>query len=196
MEPLTDNQRKVFEFLRDRSGDGIPPTVREIGAAVGMTSTSTVQRNLDALEEKGYIMRDPLRKRTIRIVGQAEHVHHVPLLGTVTAGAPILAVEQIESYLPYSGYVSKDKPLFALHVRGESMLNAGIRDGDIIFAEKTATARNGDIVVALLEDEATVKTFYKENGHFRLQPENDAYQPIIVNEVIILGKVVALLRYY
>ena len=128
---------------------------------------------------------------TVREIG-----HHVPLLGTVTAGQPILAVEQVESYLPYSGYVSPDKQLFALHVRGESMLNAGILDGDIIFAERTPVARNGDMVVALIEDEATVKTFYKEDGHFRLQPENDAFEPIIVDEVAILGKVVAVLRYY
>ena len=137
-----------------------------------------------------------MHKRSIKIVGQAENIHHVPLLGTVTAGQPILAVEQVESYLPYAGYVSPDKQLFALHVRGESMLNAGILDGDIIFAERTPVARNGDMVVALIEDEATVKTFYKEDGHFRLQPENDAFEPIIVNEVAIQGKVVAVLRYY
>ena len=150
----------------------------------------------EALEEKGYIIRNPMHKRSIKIVGQAENIHHVPLLGTVTAGQPILAMEEVESYIPYAGYVAPDKQLFALHVRGESMLGAGIFDGDIIFAERTPVAKNGDMVVALIEDEATVKTFYKENGHFRLQPENDAFEPIIVPEVIILGKVVALLRYY
>ena len=196
MKPLSENQYNILEYLKQRASDGVPPSVREICRAVGLRSTSSVQSNLDALEEKGYIVRDPLLKRSIRIVGQAENVHHVPLLGTVTAGMPILAVEQIESYLPYSGYVSKDKPLFALHVRGESMLGAGILDGDIIFAERTPVARNGEMVVALIDDEATVKTFYKENGHFRLQPENDAFEPIIVNEVVILGKVVAVLRYY
>ena len=196
MKPLSENQYNILEYLKQRASDGVPPSVREICQAVGLRSTSSVQSNLDALEEKGYIVRDPLLKRSIRIVGQAENVHHVPLLGTVTAGMPILAVEQIESYLPYSGYVSKDKPLFALHVRGESMLGAGILDGDIIFAERTPVARNGEMVVALIDDEATVKTFYKENGHFRLQPENDAFEPIIVNEVVILGKVVAVLRYY
>ena len=197
MKPINSTQKKIYEFLVERSQQGTaPPSVREICAAVGLKSTSSVQTNLDILEESGYIERDPMLKRSIRICGQAENVTHVPLLGTVTAGMPILAVEQIESYVPYSGYVSKDKPLFALHVRGESMINAGILDGDIIFVERTPAARDGEIVVAMIEDEATVKRFYKENGHFRLQPENDAYEPIITNEVIILGKVVALYRYY
>ncbi len=196
MEKLTENQSRIFEYLKERLGSGIVPTVREICQAVGLSSTSSVQLNLNALEEKGYITRDPLLKRSIRIVGQADNVRHVPLLGVVTAGIPILAVEQIESYIPYSGRTSSDKEMFALRVRGESMLGAGILDGDILFAEKTPTARNGDIVVALIEDEATVKTFYKENGHFRLQPENDAFEPIIVNELVILGKVVGLTRYF
>ena len=196
MKGLTQSQAKILEFLKERlSVTSIPPSVREICSAVGLKSTSSVQNNLNVLEELGYIQRDPMLKRSIRIMGQAENVHHVPLLGTVTAGMPILAVEQIETYLPYSGYVSSDKPLFALRVKGESMINAGIFDGDIIFAEQTPVARNGEIVVALIEDEATVKTFYKENGHFRLQPENDTYEPIIVPEVAILGKVVAVLRY-
>ncbi len=197
MKPINSTQKKIYEFLVERSQQGTsPPSVREICAAVGLKSTSSVQTNLDILEESGYIERDPLLKRSIRICGQAENVTHVPLLGTVTAGMPILAVEQIESYIPYSGYISKDKPLFALHVRGESMINAGIHDGDIIFVERTPDARDGEIVVALIEDEATVKRFFKENGHFRLQPENDAFEPIICTEVAILGKVVALLRYY
>ena len=193
---LTDNQQAILEFLKERSGGGVPPSVREICQAVGLKSTSSVQANLDALEEKGYIIRDPMLKRSIRIVGQAENVRHVPLLGTVTAGIPILAVEQIESYIPFTGgHISADSEMFALKVRGESMLGAGIYDGDILFVEKTPYARNGDIVVALIEDEATVKTFYKENGHFRLQPENDAFEPIIVDELVILGKAVAMMRY-
>lgn len=196
MKSLSENQYRILEYLKERAGAGAVPSVREICQAVGLRSTSSVQNNLDVLEEKGYIERDPMLKRSIRIVGQAENVRHVPLLGTVTAGLPILAVEQIECYLPFSGaHISSDKDMFALRVRGESMLGAGILDGDILFAEKTPTARNGDIVVALIEDEATVKTFYKENGHFRLQPENDAFEPIIVNELIILGKVVAVMRY-
>ncbi len=197
MNPISDTQRKIYDFLVERSQtNGVPPSVREIGAAVGLSSTSSVQANLDALENAGYIERDPMLKRSIRIVGQAENVISVPLLGTVAAGQPILAVEQAEDYLPYNGRVSKDKPLFALKVKGESMLWAGILDGDIVFAERTPVASNGEMVVALVGDEATVKTFYKENGHFRLQPENDAFEPIIVNEVTILGKVVAVMRYY
>lgn len=196
MRPINDTQQKIYEFLCERSQCGVPPSVREIGAAVGLRSTSSVQANLDALEEAGYIERDPLLKRSIRVLGQAENVTSVPLLGTVTAGMPILAVEQIEGYIAYNGRVSKDNSLFALRVRGESMLWAGILDGDIVVVEKTPTARNGEIVVAMIEDEATVKRFYKEDGHFRLQPENDAFEPIITNEVIILGKVIALYRYY
>ncbi len=195
MNSISATQKKIYEFLVERSQNGVPPSVREICAAVGLKSTSSVQANLDALEEAGYISRDPLLKRSIRICGQEENVTHVPLLGTVTAGMPILAVEQIEAYIPYSGYVSADKPVFALRVKGESMINAGILDGDIIFAEKTPAAANGEIVIAMIEDEATVKRFYKEDGHFRLQPENDAFEPIICDEVVILGKVVAVLRY-
>ena len=142
MNTLTSNQQKILDFLKDRLSQGVPPSVREIGKAVGLSSTSSVQSNLTALEEKGFIERDPLLKRSIRIVGQSENVHHVPLLGVVTAGTPILAVEQVEAYLPYTGKVSKDKPVFALHVRGESMINKGILDGDIIFSEKTPVARN------------------------------------------------------
>jgi repressor LexA len=139
-------------------------------------------------------MRDPLLKRSIRLLGQVDNVLSVPLLGTVTAGMPILAVEQIEGYIPYSGRVSRDKPLFALRVRGDSMIKAGILNGDIVIAEKTPYAANGETVIAMIDDEATVKRFYKEKGHFRLQPENDDFEPIISNEVIILGKVLALYR--
>ena len=193
---LNDTQRRIYDFLVERSADGIPPSVREIGTAVGLRSTSSVQANLDALEEKGYITRDPMLKRSIRIVCQNDNITQVPIVGTVTAGAPILAVESIEGYFPYTGSVSRDKPLFALHVRGESMIEAGILDGDLVIAEKTPYARNGDLVVALVEDEATVKTFYKEDGYYRLQPENPSYMPIIVSDVSILGKVVAVMRYY
>lgn len=193
---LNDTQRRIYDFLVERSADGIPPSVREIGTAVGLRSTSSVLANLDALEEKGYITRDPMLKRSIRIVGQNDNITQVPIVGTVTAGAPILAVESIEGYFPYTGSVSRDKPLFALHVRGESMIEAGILDGDLVIAEKTPYARNGDLVVALVEDEATVKTFYKEDGYYRLQPENPSYMPIIVSDVSILGKVVAVMRYY
>ena len=184
MKDISKTQKRIYEYLLERSQDGVPPSVREIGAAVGLSSTSSVQANLDALEQAGYIQRDPLKKRTIRILGREDNVvANVPIVGTVTTVA-------------YSGHTTSDKTLFALKVRGESMIQAGILDGDLVIAEKTPVARNGEIVVAMIEDEATVKTFYKENGHFRLQPENDTYEPIIVNEVSILGKVVAVIRYY
>jgi len=194
---LNKTQQKVYDFLVERVQTGVPPSVREIGERVGLRSTSSVQANLDALEAFGLITRDPMHKRSIRIAGLNNMaIQQVPLLGMVTAGQPILAVEQIESYLPYTGPVSRDKSLFALRVRGESMINSGILDGDIIFVEKTPVAANGEIVVAMIEDEATVKTFFKENGRFRLQPENDHMDPIFCDEVVILGKVVSLLRYY
>ncbi len=197
MKEINATQQRIYEYLEERMQTGYPPSVREICQAVGLKSTSSVQANLDALERAGYIERDPMLKRSIRLVTNGDdNVTNVPIVGTVTAGMPILAVEQIEGYLPYSGRVSSDKPLFALKVRGDSMINAGIFDGDIIVVEKTPTALNGEIVVAMVEDEATVKRFYKENGHFRLQPENDDYEPIIVNEVVILGKVVSLVRYF
>ncbi len=196
MKPITPIQQKIYEFLVEMARENTTPSVREIGAAVGLRSTSSVQANLDALEAAGYIQRPPMLKRCIKIVGQADNVAHVPVLGTVTAGMPILAVEEIEGYLPFSMPGAQSKELFALKVKGESMLWAGILDGDIVIVERTPTAKNGEIVVALIEDEATVKTFYKEDGHFRLQPENDAYQPIIVDEVVILGKVIASYRYY
>ena len=192
---LNKTQEKVYDFLVERVQTGVPPSVREIGERVGLRSTSSVQANLDALEALGLIIRDSMNKRSIRVTG-IQYPMQVPLLGTVTAGQPILAVEQIESYLPYTGPVSRDKSLFALRVRGESMINAGILDGDIVFVEKTPVANNGDIAVCMIEDEATVKTFYKEDGRFRLQPENDYMEPIYCNEVVILGKVVSLLRYY
>ena len=194
MKELTPTQKKIYEFLAERAQKNIPPSVREIGQAVGLKSTSSVQSNLDALEAAGYIERDPMLKRTIRVKNEADDVIQVPLIGTVTAGMPILAVESIEGYVPFSA--RSDKPLFALKVKGDSMINAGILNGDIIIAEKTPTAANGEIVVALLEDEATVKRFYKEADHFRLQPENDDYAPIISNEIIILGKVISLIRYF
>jgi len=198
MAEINNTQKKIYEYLMERTQTSkVPPSVREIAAAVGLKSTSSVQANLDALEQAGYIERDPMIKRSIRVCNEVENDYtQVPLVGTVAAGSPILAVEQIESYIPFAASASRDKPLFALKVRGESMLNAGILPGDIVVVEKTPAAENGDIVVALIEDEATVKTFYKEKGHFRLQPENDAYEPIIVDEVIILGKVKGLIRNY
>lgn len=195
MENLTEKQKAVFQYIKEIIGvRGVAPSVREIGEAVGLRSTSSVQYNLDALEEKGYIKRDAKLKRTIRIAGSAENVSHIPLVGTVTAGLPILATQQIEDYIALSGVSGEN--LFALHIKGDSMVNAGILDGDIVVIEQCPVADNGEIVVALIGDEATVKRFYKENGHFRLQPENDKYEPIIVDECAILGKVKTLVRNY
>ena len=196
MSDINSTQLKIYEYLKERAADGVPPTVREIGAAVGLRSTSSVQANLDALEEKGYISRDPMHKRSIRLSACAENVTSVPLLGTVAAGMPILAYEDVEDYIPYNGPKSGQRELFALKVKGESMINVGILNGDIAIIEKCEVASNGDIVVALIGDEATIKTFYKEDGHFRLQPENDSLEPIITDEVAILGKLVSLIRHY
>ena len=195
MEKLNDKQKEIFEYIKEIiSQRGIAPSVREIGSAVGLSSTSSVQYNLNALEEAGYITRESNLKRTIRICGSAATVNHIPLLGTVTAGVPILATQQIEDYIALSGVSGAN--LFALHVKGDSMINAGIFNGDIVVVEQTPVAENGDILVALINDEATVKRFYKENGQFRLQPENDKYEPIIVDECAVLGKVKTLIRSY
>lgn len=195
MNNLTEKQNAIFEYIKDKiSQTGVAPSVREIGEAVGLRSTSSVQYNLNALEEAGYIKRDANLKRTIRIAGSAESIAHIPLVGTVTAGLPILATQHIEEYIALSGVNGSN--LFALHVKGDSMVNAGIFDGDIVVVEQTPVADNGDIVVALIDDEATVKRFYKEDGYFRLQPENDKYKPIIVKKCAVLGKVKRLIRTY
>ena len=197
MEQITKTQKAIFDYIESvLSGRGITPSVREIASAVGLKSTSSVQYNLNALEKSGYIQRDPNLKRTIRIVSNQGKVNYVPLIGTVTAGLPILATQSIEEYIPFSSNFTDDKTVFALKIRGDSMVNAGILDGDIVFVEQSATARNGDIVVALIDEEATVKRFFKDNGCFRLQPENDNFEPIIVKDLQILGKVVSVIRYY
>ena len=195
MKPLTKSQQKIYDFLKDRSQYGIPPSVREICAATGVKSTSTVHAHLKALENLGYISRDAGLNRAIHIEG-CEQTAQVPILGKVTAGLPILAVEEIQGYLPITASQQRGRELFALTVQGESMKNAGILDGDYVVVERTPTARDGDIVVALIEDEATVKRLYRETDCVRLQPENDAFEPIYAKEVIILGKVVSVVRYY
>ena len=195
MKPLTKSQQKIYDFLKDRSQYGIPPSVREICAATGLKSTSTVHAHLKALENLGYISRDAGLNRAIHIEG-CEQTAQVPILGKVTAGLPILAGEEIHGYLPITASQQRGRELFALTVQGESMKNAGILDGDYVVVERTPTARDGDIVVALIEDEATVKRLYRETDCVRLQPENDAFEPIYAKEVIILGKVVSVVRYY
>lgn len=195
MDGLNKTQKKMFEYIKSVISErGIAPSVREIGVAVGLKSTSTVQYNLNALEKAGFIERDPNLKRTIRIAGVNLKTVPVPLVGTVTAGKPILATEMIEEYIPVA--MRKSGNYFALHVKGDSMINAHILDGDIVIVEQTPVASNGEIVVALIDDEATVKRFFKENGQFRLQPENDEYEPIIVDELAILGRVATVIRNY
>lgn len=193
MKPLTKSQQKVYDYIRECAQESRIPSVREICAVTGLKSTSTVHLHLKTLEEKGLIERDKGLNRSIRLSG-SEKSAQIPIMGRVTAGMPILAVEDIEGYVPVSESVRRGRELFALRVCGESMINAGILDGDIAIVHRTPVADNGDIVVALIEDEATVKRFYKENGHFRLQPENDAYEPIIVDEVVLLGKLVSIYR--
>ena len=194
MEKLSKRQKECLDFIRDSiEENGVAPTVREIETGLGYLSPSSAQYTINQLEKKGYIERDPMRKRTIRLVGYDTKAYHIPIVGTVTAGQPILAVESIEDYIPVP-VKNKGRNMFALKVRGDSMINAAILDGDVVVVEQTPVAQNGEIVVALIEDEATVKRFYKENGHFRLQPENEAYEPIIVDEVAILGKVNMVIR--
>ena len=194
MASLTKSQQLVYDYLCSTMAErAVPPSVREICAATGLRSTSTVHSPLKSLEALGYITRDSFLNRSIHIVG-ASAAKQVPILGKVTAGLPILAVEDIEGYIPYPDKSGKE--LFALHVDGLSMINAGILDGDYVIAEKTPVAENGEIVVGMIGDEATVKRFYKEKGTFRLQPENPDFEPIISDEITILGKVIAVIRYY
>ena len=193
MRELTTKESAVFDLIRRSIEKGVIPSVREIGAELGIKSTSSVHRYLTSLEEKGYIERGDGLNRSIRLPGS--QVSHIPVLGVVTAGQPILAVESVEEYIPVQ-LRGNSKELFALRVRGESMIKAGILDGDLIIARRTPTAENGEIVVALIDDEATVKRFYKDNGGFRLQPENDTMEPIYTDHLMILGRVVGLQREY
>lgn len=199
-EQLSDKQQQILEFIKRRILDkGYPPAVREICEAVNLRSTSSVHSHLETLERKGCIHRDPTKPRAIEITDDdfnlaRREIINIPVVGTVTAGEPILAVENIEEYFPMLPNHISNKNTFMLHVRGESMINAGIFDGDMVIVEQQPTADNGDIVVAMIEDSATVKRFYKEDGYYRLQPENDTMDPIIVSEVSIIGKVVGLYR--
>ena len=199
-EKITPKQQEILEYIKETIlKKGYPPAVREICEAVNLKSTSSVHSHLETLERNGYIRRDPTKPRTIEIIDDCfnlarREVVNVPLLGTVAAGMPLLAQENIENYFPIPTEMLPDKEVFMLRVKGDSMIEAGIFNGDLIFVEKTVTADNGEIVVALLDDSATVKRFYKENGHYRLQPENSSMEPIIVDEVQILGKVFGLFR--
>ena len=194
MRKVTENEKMVFEFTKDRIEEGYPPTVREICAEFGFKSTSTAHRYINNLTAKGLLEKGNNQNRAIRLTGG--NGMKIPLVGTVTAGIPITAIEEITDYISFQPARHYSNPLFALKVRGESMINAAILDGDMVVIEQTPYAENGDIVCALVDNEsATIKTFYKEDGHYRLQPENDTMDPIIVDKVSILGKVVGVVRY-
>lgn len=201
-ESLTKRQKTVYDYLKKEiRAKGYPPSVREICKAVGLSSTSSVHAHLETLENKGYIKRSPLKNRSIEILEEdfyhtSREMFNIPIIGKVTAGEPILAVENIEDYFPIPlEYIGNANP-FMLRIRGDSMCNKGIYDGDLVIIKKQTMANNGDIVVALIDDSATIKTFYREKDHIRLQPENPKYEPIIVKNVSILGVLIGLFRKY
>lgn len=196
---LVKKEKEIFEYIKKQIEEaGYPPSVREICNAVGLSSPSTVHRYINSLEEKGYIIKADSKKRAIKLAKQEEGIDvlSVPVLGRVAAGQPILAEENIEEYFPLPVDFAKNADMFMLKVRGESMINAGILDGDYVIVEQREMAKNGEIVVALLDDSATVKTFYKEKDYIRLQPENDALEPIITTDAKIIGKVSGVFRKY
>ncbi|MBP0981622.1 MAG: transcriptional repressor LexA [Oscillospiraceae bacterium] len=195
MENLSEKERSLLAYIKERLIDQVPPTVREICRDLGIKSTSSAHRYLKSLEAKGYITTGDNENRVIRLVG-AEYgrTAQIPLLGTVTAGQPILAFEEVTDYIPFSATGDEAKKLFALKVRGDSMIEAAILDGDVVVVKQVPSVENGAIAVVMVEDEATVKRFYKENGHYRLQPENSSMDPIIVDDCRILGRVVAVIR--
>ena len=199
---ISEKQRQILEYIKSEIlAKGYPPAVRDICQAVDLKSTSSVHAHLETLEKNGYIRRDPTKPRAIEILDEdfnlgRREVTNIPLVGAVAAGQPILAQQNIENYFPVPVEMAPNAQCFALQVKGESMIGIGINDGDYVFVKETASANNGDLVVALVDDSATVKTFYKENGYIRLQPENDAMEPIIVNDCKILGKVFGVFRLY
>ena len=199
---ISKKQAEILEYIKSEIlRIGYPPAVREICEAVNLRSTSSVHSHLETLEKNGYIRRDPTKPRAIEIIDDnfnltRREMVNVPLVGRVAAGEPILATENVESYFPVPAEYMPNAETFMLKVKGESMINVGIFDGDQILVEKCSTARNGDTVVALVDDSATVKTFYKEANHIRLQPENDTMDPIIVDNCEILGKVFGVFRFF
>lgn len=199
---ISEKQKEILEYIKSEIlNRGYPPAVRDICEAVHLKSTSSVHSHLETLEKNGYIRRDPTKPRAIEIIDDTfnlsrREVVNVPLLGRVAAGEPLLAVENIESYFPIPSEYMPNEETFMLKVKGESMINAGIFDGDNILVQRQPTASNGDMVVALVNDSATVKTFYKEDDHYRLQPENDTMDPIIVEECTVLGKVFGVFRFF
>lgn len=199
---ISQKQQEILAYLKKEIiNRGYPPSVREICEAVGLRSTSSVHSHLATLEKNGYIRRDPSKPRAIEIVDDnfnmtRRELVNVPILGSIAAGQPVLAVENIEGYFPIPAEMMPNVDTFMLHVKGESMIGAGILNGDSVLVQQQSTARNGEVVVALVDDCATVKTFYKEDDHIRLQPENDTMSPIILPEVKILGKVIGLFRIF
>lgn len=199
---ISAKQQEILEYIKQEIlHKGYPPAVREICEAVHLKSTSSVHSHLETLEKNGYIRRDPTKPRAIEIIDDCfnltrREMTQVPVIGRVAAGQPILAQENIEDYFPIPMELMPNAESFMLKVKGESMINAGILDGDNVLVAQQDTARNGDIVVALIDDSATVKTFYKEEGHVRLQPENDTMDPIIVDDCTILGKVFGVFRFF
>lgn len=199
---ITAKQKEILDYLKAQIlNKGYPPAVREICEAVKLKSTSSVHSHLETLEKNGYIRRDPSKPRAIEIIDDEFNVSrrelvNVPIVGTITAGQPILAVENIDGYFPIPSEYMPNEDTFMLRVKGQSMINVGIYDGDKILVQRQTTAENGEIVVALIDDSVTVKTFYKEKGYFRLQPENDTMDPIIVEDLNILGKVIGLFRLF
>ena len=198
---ITAKQQEILEFMKECIlNKGYPPSVREICTAVNLKSTSSVHSHLSTLEKNGYIHRDSSKTRAIEIIDEEfnparREIANIPIVGTVAAGEPILATQNIEGYFPIPTEILSNKETFMLKVKGDSMINIGIYNGDCVLVESQKTANNGDIVVALIEEDyATVKTFYRENGHIRLQPENESMSPIIVKDVTILGKVIGLFR--
>ncbi|APH05144.1 transcriptional repressor LexA [Bacillus weihaiensis] len=204
MTKLSKRQQDILSFIKDEvQKKGYPPSVREIGEAVGLASSSTVHGHLARLESKGLIRRDPTKPRAIEILEEEENLHipksnviNVPVIGKVTAGLPITAIENVDEYFPLPDrYVSDEENVFMLEIMGESMIEAGILDGDLVIVKQQQTANNGDIVVAMTEeDEATCKRFFKEKDFIRLQPENSTMEPIILRHVSILGKVIGVYR--
>ena len=200
---ISPKQTEILEYIKSEIiNRGFPPAVREICEAVNLKSTSSVHSHLETLERNGYIRRDPTKPRAIEIVDDnfnltRRELVNVPVVGRVAAGEPILAVDNVENYFPIPAEFMPNSQTFMLNVKGESMINAGILDGDQILVQQQSTAENGDIVVALIDDSATVKTFYKEDGYYRLQPENDTMEPIIVKDDLkILGKVIGVFRFF
>ena len=200
---ISPKQTEILEYIKSEIiNRGFPPAVREICEAVNLKSTSSVHSHLETLERNGYIRRDPTKPRAIEIVDDnfnltRRELVNVPVVGRVAAGEPILAVENVENYFQIPAEFMPNSQTFMLNVKGESMINAGILDGDQILVQQQSTAENGDIVVALIDDSATVKTFYKEDGYYRLQPENDTMEPIIVKDDLkILGKVIGVFRFF